>query len=195
MDHRGHLAAHTTDRGTDTTADAADTGTETEVDRQERVQRELSDADAAEVTDWQRRGHEAFDLADPLAPANPAADPVAAEVLSTVRARSKTAIELREQFTVGYDQARRDILDPVSAAILHDEVAIAPEVVAAVDGRGPQRAVVPEGLRAGRAGDGRGTRRPRRPCAPRRHRGDPHPQRLRRTRRRWPCRGRRDRPG
>ncbi|NKZ93281.1 DEAD/DEAH box helicase family protein [Rhodococcus hoagii] len=134
-------AAHTTDRTADTSADpeaaADEAAPETEIVRQERVQRALSDTDAAEVTDWQRRGRDAFDLADPLAPANPAADPVAAEVLSTVRARSRTAIELREQFTVGYDQARRDILEPVSAAILRDEVAIAPEVVAAVDGRGP----------------------------------------------------------
>ncbi|MCD7053120.1 DEAD/DEAH box helicase family protein [Rhodococcus sp. BH2-1] len=129
-------AEHAADRGTATASESEDRP-ETEVDRQERVQREQAESDAAEVTDWQRRGRDAFDPADPLAPAGPAADPVAAEVLSTVRARSKTAIELREQYTHGYDQARRAYLDPVAAAILRDEVAAAPEVVAAVDGRGP----------------------------------------------------------
>lgn len=132
--------AHADDRGTTPAGD--DAVSTTEVIRQERLQRELEEADASTVTDWRLRGRAAFDPADPLSPSNPAADPVAAEVLSSVKARSKTAIGLKHDFEVGYQQERTAFTEPIRENILVNEVATDPAVVAAVRGRGPNELVL-----------------------------------------------------
>lgn len=121
---------HTDARGADHTDATAETA------HQEKRQRDLDEADAATVTDWRLRGRAAFDPADPLAPADPAADPVAAEVLGSVRAKSKTALELKSEYQVGYQQERMAFTKPIREAILTTEVVTHPAVVAAVRGRG-----------------------------------------------------------
>ncbi|CRK54635.1 putative Helicase conserved C-terminal domain protein [Rhodococcus sp. RD6.2] len=125
---------HAAVRGVDHTADPEDATAETV--RQEKLQRDLDEADAATVTDWNLRGRAAFDPSDPLAPADPAADPVAAEVLGSVRAKSKTALELKREFRMGYQQERWAFTKPIREAILTAEVVTHPAVVAAVRGRG-----------------------------------------------------------
>ncbi|QSE87019.1 DEAD/DEAH box helicase family protein (plasmid) [Rhodococcus koreensis] len=120
-------------------AETTDPAPESEVARQQRTQRELADDDAVTVTNWHERGRAAFDPADPLAPADPATDPVAAEVLASVRAHSKTARELREQFTAGYDTGRRTFTEPTRTAILSHEIGTDPDVIAIVRGRGPRQ--------------------------------------------------------